>query len=163
MNTAEEYGRRLLGETREEISRADTKASIVLAGAGVIVGIVLTGFVTGDISLSGQRVGIHVLVMAAGALSVAGILALGAAVYPRTKSPEPGHARYFEEISQFTKDEKLLRKTVDDESGDAFDRDVNQMLALSGIVHSKYKLTRIGMQFLGLGLVLAGLALVLWN
>lgn len=86
------YMRRLLDETREEVSRADTKASIILAGGGIVVGILLTGFVTGDVSIAGERWYVALLAWAAGALLVGGVAFLGSAVYPRTRGAQPGHA-----------------------------------------------------------------------
>ncbi len=95
MSLDTKYVRRLLDETREEVTRADTKASIVLAGAGVVVGILLTGLVTGTVSIAGERWYVGTLVWISGGFLVTGVGFLGSAVYPRTRGAEEGHARWF--------------------------------------------------------------------
>lgn len=156
-----DYVRQVLDETREEVSRADTKASIVLAAAGVVVGILLTGFASGDVSLQDQRWYVGVLVWIAGVTLVAGVAVLGSAVYPRTKGAEPGHARWFGEIAQFGGDEEALADAITADSAAGQKRDVHQVRALAAIVRRKYMLTKVGMWLLGVGLALAGVAALL--
>jgi hypothetical protein len=157
MTVYSDYVRRLLDETREEVARADTKASIVLAGAGVVFGILLTGFVTGNVSLAGERWYVGMLVWLAGLTLVGGVVLVGLAVYPRTSGAERGHGRWFAEIEQFGKDESALAAAVE---GDAHDggRDLHQARVLAGIVGRKYRLTKAGMWSLSIGLATAGLA-----
>lgn len=157
MTVYSDYVRRLLDETREEVVRADTKASIVLAGAGIVVGILLTGFVTGDVSLAGERWYVGFLVWVAGFTLVGGVVLVGLAVYPRTGGADRGHGRWFAEIEQYGDDETALAAAV---QGDANDggRDLHQARVLAGIVGRKYRLTKAGMWSLGVGLAAAGLA-----
>ena len=152
-----DYVRRLLDETREEVSRADTKASIVLAGASVVVGILLTGLVTGDIAVQGQPWFVVVLAWISGALLVGGLAFVGWAVYPQTGSPDSGRARWFAEIVKH-RDDAALAEAVAVDQGDG-NRDLHQTRELAGIVWRKYQRTKIGMRLLalGLGAVLAAL------
>jgi hypothetical protein len=158
-----DYVRRLLDETREEFTRADTKASIVLAGAGagVAVGILIAGFATGDLSLAGQRWYVGALAWIARATLVGGVICLGSAVYPRTKGAHKGHARWFGEIAQFGTDEDKLSDGIDRDAAEGPRRDVHQTRALAAIVRRKYTLTKVGMWLLGVGLAAAGLAALL--
>lgn len=157
MTVHSDYVRRLLDETREEVVRADTKASIVLAGAGVVVGILLSGFVTGDVSLEGERWYVGVLVWTAGIALIIGVVLIGLAVYPRIRGAEPGHGRWFAEIQQYGKDEAALAAAVEADASDGA-RDLHQARVLAGIVGRKYRLTQVGMLSLAVGLTTSGLA-----
>jgi hypothetical protein len=156
----DEYVRRILSESREEVSRADTKASTVLAGAGIVVGIVLTGLVTGDVSLAGSRWYVGTIACAGGASLLAGVALLGAAVYPRTGQPADGHARWFAEIERYKDDDTGLLAAIETDRNDGM-RDLHQAVNLSEIVVKKYTLTKVGMWLLAVGLVLAGGAALL--
>ena len=156
MTVYSDYVRRLLDETREEVARADTKASIVLAGAGVVVGILLTGFVSGDVSLSGERWYVGFLVWVAGFTLISGVVLVGLAVYPRTGGAELGHGRWFAEIEQYEHDEEALAAAVQADANDG-ERDLHQARILAGIVGRKYRLTKAGMWSLSVGLATAGL------
>ena len=151
--------RRLLDETREEVSRADTKASIVLAGSGVVVGILLTGLVTGDVDLKGEGGIVSVLAWIAGVLLVGGVGFVGSAVYPHTKGAEPGHARWFAEIAQY-EDEATLAEAAQADQADG-GRDLHQARVLAVIVARKYRLTKFGMWLLAIGFAAGALAALL--
>ena len=148
---------RLLDETRDEIHRADNKASIVLAGAGVAVGAIVAGLIAGDVGLAGESFWVWLLVIGAGVLVVGGIAMMGAAVFPRLGMPESGRARYFSEVAEF-KDLSALTKALREEATGADERNSGQISVLSSLVQTKYRLTRIGMVLLGVGFALAGLA-----
>jgi hypothetical protein len=155
-----DHVRHLLAETREEVTRADTKASIVLAGAWVVVGFLLTGLVTGDISIAGSRWYVGALAWAAGGLLVGGVGVLGSAVYPRTGNPQRGHARWFAEIERYKNDDAGLVQAVETDQADGM-RDLHQAFSLAEIVGRKYRLTKVGMWLLGGGFVTAGFATML--
>jgi hypothetical protein len=158
MTARAEYLRRLLDETREEVTRADAKASIVLAGAGVVVGILLSGFITKDVSVAGQPGIVKALVWFSGVLLVIGIAFLGSAVYPRVGRAERGHARWFAELVQYRGDEGALSKAVETDRAEDDTRDLHQAVALALIVDRKYRLTQLGMWLLAGGFVMAGVA-----
>lgn len=148
---------RLLDETRDEIHRADNKASIVLAGAGVAVGAIVAGLIAGDVGLADESLFVWLLVIGAGVLVVSGIATMGAAVFPRLGTLESGRARYFSEAAEF-KDLPTLTKAIREEATRADERNSHQISVLSSLVQTKYRLTRIGMMLLGVGFVVAGLA-----
>jgi len=158
MTTRAEYLRRLLNETREEVTRADAKASIVLAGAGVVVGILLSGFITRDVTLARQPGSVKTLVWLSGGLLVVGIALLGSAVYPRVGRAERGHARWFAELVQYEDDEEALSEAVETDRAEDDTRDLHQAVALARIVNRKYRLTQRGMWLLAVGFALAGVA-----
>lgn len=147
---------RLLDETRDEIQRADNKANIVLAGAGVAVGAMLAGLIAGDVSLSGEPWYVWAFVVVAGLLIVAGIESVGSAVFPRLGTPETGRARYFTEVAQFGDDLDALVSALREEAVKADERNSDQVLILSKLVQTKYALTQRGMVLLAVGFGCAG-------
>jgi Pycsar effector protein len=161
MTTRSDYLRQLLKETREEVTRADAKASIVLAGAGVVVGILLSGFITKDVSLAGQSATVKVLVWVSGILLVVGVALLAAAVYPRVGRVEQGHARWFAELVQYGTDQDALARAVETDRAEDGTRDLHQAVALAQIVDRKYFLTKAGMWGLAIGFALGGAAGIL--
>jgi Family of unknown function (DUF5706) len=156
MSALADYVRRLLDENREEVARADTKASIILASAGVVAGILLTGLVAGAIHLSDERWYVGFLAWLSGAGFTIGVGLVGFAVFPRVGKPELGHARWFSEIAQFEGDEAGLAAAVDVDRQDDPGRDLHQVLVLAGIVRRKYQLTKWGMWCLAVGFAAAG-------
>lgn len=160
----ETYVRRLLEETREEVIRADSKASLLLAGAGIVVGILASGPISGDVSFGERGAFIELLVYMAGLALLTGVVLVGCAVYPRLGSAEPGRARWFGEVHQYDGDQQALAAAVQFETQNR-GRDLQQVAALAAIVSLKYKLTQAGMWSLGAGFVVTCLAalLVAWT
>ena len=152
------FAARLLRENREELQKADAKANIVLAAAGVVVGALLAGLIAGDVSLKEESVCVWVLTLAAGCALLGGVGLAGAAVYPRIGKPERSRLRYFAEITQHDDDLDALRAALKKESVRGLDRDVHQLYRLSRLVQMKYRLTQTAMWALGAGFVLAGVA-----
>jgi hypothetical protein len=142
-----------LAETREEITRVDGKASILLAGAGVAVGVVVAGLIAGDLQIAKLALIVAVLGALAAAATLVGIGLLGAAIYPRCGKAEYGRARYFTEVAAYdTLDELRMALANDTHVGD---RLLHQLLGLSKAVATKYALLRRGIRLLGLGIMLA--------
>jgi hypothetical protein len=150
----------LLDETREEISRADSKANILLASAGVTAAVLVGGLASGDIAFSAARGAVEILsVLAAVTLGI-GIVLLGMAVMPQVGKPMQNRARYFMDHAQYNKVEDL-RVAIQAERCDPDERHLAQLLMLSRIVRRKYRFTQLGEIFGGVGLVLAAAAAVL--
>jgi hypothetical protein len=130
----------LLKEAREELVRADGKASILLAAAGVIVGTTAAAILAGDWSpFDLLPVPAHLWWAGVGA-AVAGIGALGFTVYPRTKRNKaaPHLVAYFADVTAFEDSNALaqaLRRTASGQGS----RDVDQLVLISRIVVSKYR------------------------
>jgi|SRR5918994_5548467 hypothetical protein len=140
-----------LAETREEIVRVDGKASIVLAGAGVAVGTIVAGLVAGDMKISDMSVAVLVTSILSAIATLGGIGCLGAAIYPRCGTPEPGRARYFAEVAAHKTAEALRLALAHDAS--AGDRLLHQLWGLSKAVMTKYILLRWGIRMLGLATI----------
>jgi hypothetical protein len=95
----------------------------------------------------------------ASALGFAHVLA--AAVYPRVGKAEFGRARWFKEIAQFGEDEEGLATAVEVDQAEGGRRDLHQARVLAQIVDTKYRLTKVGMWFFGVGFAFAGPAALL--
>lgn len=148
-----------LAETREEIVRVDGKASIVLAGAGVAVGVIIAGLVAGDMKISDMSNAVLVLSAISAITTLAGIGFLGAAIYPRCGSPEPGRARYFAEAAAHNTVEELRVALAHDSI--VGDRLLHQVWGLSKAVANKYVLLRWGIRMLGVAIIFGVVAGIL--
>lgn len=166
-----DYAHRLLGETREEVSRADHKASILLGGATVSIGLLASalaaegGWKPSDLS-EGWQPAFWIGVLLAGV----GVALLSAAVFPRTavrshrqprtRDPNPGRADYFGDLAQATTEAEAserVRRSAEDEVG----RTVRQAWHLSRVVGRKYAFTRGAFWSLGAASILILGSLVL--
>jgi len=156
--TTEQFVKSLLDETRDEINRADTKASILLAGIGVATAAGSGALAGSRFSLSGERGAVQALAGAAAVLVFLGLFLLGAAVLPRIGKAAPGRARYFMDHAQYASVSDL-RDAVTQEASDAAGRHLRQLYDLSKIVRRKYRCTRFGELVVGFGIAL-GLAAV---
>lgn len=157
---SDDFCRQLLDETRHEIDRADTKASILLAAAGVVAAVFVAALVSGGLDPTRARGLVQVAGGAAAALVVAGVTLLGAAVYPRIHRATVGRARYFMDIAQYNSVAEL-RSAVATEQADVDGRNLQQLFDLSKIVRRKYRCTRWGELLTAAGLLSAGLAGIL--
>jgi hypothetical protein len=135
----------LLAETREELVKADSKASILLASVGVIIGVVLGGAVSGDWGPEKLACGAQVVWWLGVICAAIGIVAMGNAVYPRIVARAPGRITYFEDVHQHEDCDSLVRDlNTEARRGD---RDAEQLLRLSNIAHRKYRSIQVGMWF----------------
>lgn len=147
----------LLVETRDEINRADSKSNLLLTGAGLAVAALAAGLISGQINPVDARGFVQVLAIASATLLLAGLVAVGAAVFPRLGTPEPGCARYFMEIAQFDNTDALSRAISADPAAQ-LGRHLQQVLVLSKAVRRKYRLVRASEVLLGLGVAAAAAA-----
>ena len=181
MATAEDrcrYKESLLSETREELQKVDSKSSILLATAGVIVGVFLAGAVGGSwtpdkISQHGPRD----LVIIALTLGLAGLCSLGVAVKPRIRRANQDHNRlyFFGHVEAFYPtiwsrlrgrgDLEAARNSFDaaieEASGSNYERRLeDQVWHLSHIVVLKYRFIAIAMWLFASSIVLSVVALI---
>lgn len=157
MSDGADAARQLLDETRDELTRADGKASLLLASAGVAAGVVFAAALSGDLSPSTIDNRVEWLCWLGFGLVAAGIVALTAAVWPRMGSGKSGRAHYFADVVTFNGDVAALRTAI--ENDDPIERDISQLAVLSHVVTVKYRWTRRGMAFLASG---ALLSLIAW-
>lgn len=157
----------LLEETRDELIRADTKASILLSASGVVVAALLAGAMSQDWDPSNLSAGPAQAMFWIGIVVAAGgVLALALAVKPRTKHTGDreglayfGHVvryrssgwfrRSSTRIRENTAGKEMLLKDLEQIGDDTFGRVVDQVWVLSGIVHLKYRLIQLALLSFG--------------
>jgi Family of unknown function (DUF5706) len=152
---------RMLFEAREDIGRADQKASILLAALGVGFAAVLGGQLAGNFNSSSLSPGSQILWWIGVAGAVASVAFSAAAVWPRYKTDDSprygitywGHIAAFEDLEQF---EKAL--ATQDTTSERRTR--HQLWRVSGLVRLKYQLVRAALVCGGAAGVLLGLAAV---
>jgi Family of unknown function (DUF5706) len=157
-----EYAHLLLSEAREEVGRADLKASILLAAAGVglaaiVQGLVGSGWKPGNLGQPWTAVW-----WIATTTSMAGLFCLVQAVLPRTKASGvtlPHHVFYFENAAAFSGTAELQAALLDDETS-RLHRAAHQLWHVSRIVRRKYRWIRGGIWLLQASVAL-GLAAVI--
>ena len=139
----------LLEDTREELTRADSKAALLLAATGVAAGALLAGLLGGrwtPFSLDNRVEWIWWIgVCAAGA----GILSIAAAVYPRIRlrsAPNPEAPAYYGDVAAYDSLEAFRRAV--EQAPDPEARLVDQTFLVARIVQTKYVLLRRGLRFL---------------
>jgi hypothetical protein len=144
----------LLAEARDELTRADQKASILLAAAFVSIGAVVGGVIASGWKPTslGSPWGV-VWQLGAGA-AVAGTAALILAVYPRTRHGFDDEAQlfYFGHAARISTIGDLaveLRRS----SEHTFTRSADQLWRISRVVTEKYRLVRIAIWLLGAGAI----------
>jgi hypothetical protein len=148
----------LLAESREELARADGKASMLLSALGVIVGVIAAALLAGDWSLDRLDQPYRIIWWIGLGLTAAGSLALCLAVWPRLRHRLPGpSATYFDEIALLGSVEKV-RAAVG--GTDAAERTLTQLVAISRIARRKYVLIRWAMLLLGIAIVLLLTAMI---
>jgi len=158
------YAAALLAEAREEIGRADSKASILLAASGVAAGALLAGIVGGSWSPSGLGPAIQAVWWSGVVAAAAGVWNLAAAIYPRTRrvgTARTGHIEYFGDILAFG-DPDALMAALRRECAAGIEPVADQLRQISLIVDRKYRHIRRAMWFL-CAAVLACPAAVLLN
>lgn len=129
---------RILAESREELVRADGKASILLATASIIASVVLAAILAGDWGPGHLGPCAQVAWWAGTGSGVVGIVALATAVYPRTKyrgRRSPTVIAYFGDVATTPARELEHRLRETASSSDAL---IDQMKAIAWVVDRKY-------------------------
>lgn len=162
-DAAAHYAAVLLTEAREELNRADAKASFAFAGVSIGLSAVVAGMIGGDWHPSDLTPECAQVAWWAGALGgIAAVVFLAAAVYPRTvHSHKAGTAiRFFGHAAEMKSVDALRAALERDASLDA--RAFDQLWEVSRIVKKKYTHLRRAFRCLGGGAVLVTIALV-WD
>jgi len=154
---AEQRAVALHRETREELARADGKATTLLGVVGLILGALLAGIIAGDWTPNDLGC-VEEVVFWLGAMGAATAEALlCAAVIPRLNHDKNREAvAYFGHVVQFESEEEFSR---------ALDRVPRQRLTdqiwhISRIVQTKYRLIQLGLLALAGGLLLMAAAVL---
>lgn len=159
-SSSETLAAQLLKEAREELIRADSKSATLLAGSGVVVGVVLAGIVAGDFRPEQLDCWARV-VWWAGCVAVAvGVGCLGAAIFPRLwHKSATGPVTYFGDVAALD-DAAAVKSALSKQVADE-DRTVQQLKAISDLVQKKYRYIQVGLASLALGFSACFLSAVL--
>ncbi len=148
------YASTLLAEAREEVGRADSKVSILLAAAGVAGSVLAGASVAEGASLTHLPLWAEIL----GALGlgsyVLGTSALGLALLPRTRHHSaPDKLYFFGHVATYRTPETLA-PALERAAECSEHRTIDQLWHVSRIIVRKYQLLRAGMVLLAIGLLL---------
>lgn len=172
----------LLDEGREELERADHKASILLGAASLVLSVFLGAAVAGDWDPTEIGDGRAQAVLWGGiSFAVLGVIRLGAAVMPQVKHDEAKEKlAYFGHVIQYWEGGWALRRSAKAQSDAVgrdelraaiglasrrrFDRTVDQVWVVSHIVQRKYRHIRRALWAFAVAGVLsvAGVLLDIW-
>ena len=151
------YASTLLVEAREELGRADSKVSILLAAAGVAASVLAGASVAKGASFTHLPLWAEILGAVGFGSYVLGTSALGLALLPRTKHHSaPAEPYFFGHVATYRTPDTLapaLKRAAEC----AERRTIDQLWHVSRIVVRKYQLLRAGMILLSVGLLLFGL------
>ncbi|MEU1444267.1 Pycsar system effector family protein [Streptomyces mirabilis] len=155
------YADKLLADAREEVKQADAKASLLLAGAGVALGAVLSVALAGRMYARPMADAVTWLWWAGLCMAVAGVILLGRAVYPRTRRATlaPSHlVAYFGDIAhqpRGTLEERLVQTLQSPQASV-----VDQLYEVAKIAAGKYALIQRALSLFGVAGVLYAAALL---
>jgi len=139
----------LLGHAREELNRADNKASITLASAGIGFGAFLGGAVSGDWQPFDLGNCVEWVWWVGALLFVVGVCAIASSVWPSTETKTDDKIpSYYQRVAKLP-DTTALRSAM--ESVDLDEILIEQLLVISKIVRKKYLKLRIGLGLLVVG------------
>jgi hypothetical protein len=151
--------RTLHQNTREELSRADAKATTLLSVIGIVAAALIGGAIAGD--WTPQKLALAPEIMAWSAVLLVAVAEthLLLAVLPRIDhDKEYRQPRYFGHVVQMAgRDE--LRERLEQADGE-LEQAIDQIWVAGGIVDTKYRHVRYGLQFFAAGVVVAVVALL---
>jgi hypothetical protein len=158
------YLEHLLDDTREELAKADSKAALLLAATGVVVGALLAGLFGGRWTPFDLNNRIEWLWWVGVVAAAAGIFSIAAAVYPRLRPrgapPPPGAPAYFGDVTTY-RDIDAFRHAIE-QAPSLQERLIDQTFVVSRIAWRKYVLLRLGLRWFLLA-ILACVTSVLVN
>lgn len=158
------YTTGLLDRTRQELDRADAKATTLLAGLGVGVGAALAGIFAGAWSPRDLLILGAIGWWIGSATALMGVLQLVYAVYPRTTPPVEGRpvpAAYYGDIVDAHDKKMDVSDKIRQAGAREFDALADQILQISLIVRKKYKGIRRGIWWVSVGVAIAAGSVIL--
>src|SRR5262249_3158477 len=153
----------LLADTREELTRADTKAALILAATGVAIGALLAGLFGGKWTPFDLDSKIQWLWWLGVASTALGVFSIAAAVYPHIRrhgAVHPGVPAYYGDVVAYENID-TFRHAIE-KAPKPKDRLIDQTFVVSRIVQRKYILLRRGLRCFLLAIV-ACIAAVMIN
>jgi len=157
------YAKSLLGTAREEIDRADAKASILLAASGVVAGALMAGLIAGTWTPLKLPATIQWLWWLGSAEASVGIWCLAWVVYPRYPKREteiPWAVGYYGDVLAFSAIPQLV-DALQRSAETNVERVADQLWHISRIVNNKYRFVRWGMRMLFLAILTTSAAVVI--
>lgn len=152
----------LLANTRDELNRADSKASLLLAAIGVIIGALIGGLAGSKWTPMALGSGEQGLWWAGVAAAAGGVSWIAASVCPRihqSKTAHPGLPAYYGDVAAYQDIDAFRNAIV--QVPDARERLINQTYVVSGIVQRKYLQLRRGLLSLLVAIVACSLAVAM--
>jgi hypothetical protein len=145
-----ELAKTLLAESREELTRADGKASLLLAALGIGISAILAAILAGDwtpFKLEQPHQGAW---WVGAGFAGAAFLCLCAAVYPKVKHRNTAKGvTYFGDVAAL-KSVDELRAALKCSETDPAERSVTQLHVVARLVGRKYRYIRLGLITLGI-------------
>lgn len=141
------YAVALLAEAREEIDRADKKAQVLLAGAGVAIAVLFGALSTDEWSPSALRASVQWLWWLGAMSAAASVLALGASIYPRTqreRRKKVDHIYYFGDVLNLESTTEVVEALRRSATLD-LERLADQVVEIGSIAQRKYRLVQWAM------------------
>jgi Family of unknown function (DUF5706) len=157
------YAASLLSSAKEEIDRADAKASILLAASGVATGALLAGLIAGTWTPLKLQVAIQSLWWLGAAEAAIGVCCLAWVVYPREpeRNAEISWAvGYYGDVLAFRTTPELVA-ALNRSAETNIERIADQLRQVSRIVKYKYRLIRWGMRMLFLAIATTSIAVLI--
>jgi hypothetical protein len=142
----------LLFESREELTRADAKASLLLATLGIGLSAILAATLAGDWTPFSLKEPYQAMWWIGSAWAGISFFCLCAAVYPKVKHKSTsGGITYFGDVAAL-KTEKELRVALRRSETDPHARTITQLHVISRLAGKKYAFIRAGLLTLGLAI-----------
>jgi len=161
MSTVGEYTERLLAETREELTRADAKASILFAAFGVVVAAVLAGIVSGDWAPADLAQLATVVFWLGTGAAVVSFVALAYTLWPRIEHEDlKVPISYFGHVRAYRKADRAALRQALERGSQNDDRTIEQLAVISDIVHAKFVGIRCAIVLFGVGSLLCTAAVI---
>ncbi len=149
----------LLGESREELVRADGKAATLLASFGLLTGVVLAALFAGKFRPQDLTSAAQVCWWLGCASVGLALLSLGVAIYPTLRhGAVEGPVSYFGHVAG--KDAAALETALRRQLKSERSRTIEQLLAVSEIVWRKYRLIQFALCAFAVGIVLGLLGIL---
>jgi hypothetical protein len=144
----------LLAESREELTRADGKASLLLAALGIGLSAILAAILAGDWSPFDLKEPYQALWWAGSVSAGLSLFCLCAAVYPKVKHKSAtGGVTYFGDVAVLETVPEL-RAALKRSETDPHSRTVTQLHVIARLVDRKYAFIRFGLLALGAAILM---------
>lgn len=146
-NKSEEFVRELLAETRQELEKADLKATTLFAAFSVVAGLAAVAYSAGVLGALDWTILPGLVFLLGGATAVS------LAVWPRVGRGTPGRVDYFADVVLTDAMGMDLATILRGEAENLFARHARELAVLSRAAARKYSYIRRGMLLLAAGIL----------